>query len=116
MDAAAADSLPQVDQLPFQHAIAALPQPCNGAILLEVYHQLMDAIGVGDPNTSDSSGAYNLLMTRAWMMAVPRSQERFEKISINSLGFSGAMLVKKAEQLEQLKQIGPMTVLKAVGY
>ncbi|NJN24152.1 MAG: hypothetical protein HC810_06830 [Acaryochloridaceae cyanobacterium RL_2_7] len=48
------------------------------------------------------------------MMAVPRAQEQCEGISINSLGFAGALLVKDEDQLEQLKAIGPMNILKAV--
>lgn len=61
------------------------------------------------------SGAYNLLATRNWMMIVPRSQEKFEGISINSLGFAGGLLVKNSEQLHALKSYNPLTVLKQVG-
>jgi ATP adenylyltransferase len=48
------------------------------------------------------------------MMIVPRSQEKFEGISINSLGFGGTLLVKNSEQLQQLKSYHPLTVLKQV--
>jgi ATP adenylyltransferase len=59
--------------------------------------------------------AYNLLGTRNWLMAVPRRQDDYLGISVNSLGFAGSLLVKNQEQMAQLKAIGPMTLLKAVG-
>jgi ATP adenylyltransferase len=46
------------------------------------------------------------------MLLVPRSREFFEGISINSLGYAGALLVRNEEQLEVLKRCGPMTALK----
>jgi ATP adenylyltransferase len=58
--------------------------------------------------------AYNLLVTRTWMMIVPRSQESFESISVNSLGFAGTLLVRNADQLEQIKAAGPLNVISAV--
>ena len=57
---------------------------------------------------------YNLLATREWMLIVPRSQECFESISVNSLGFAGALLVRDRQQLQRLKDYRPMTILKSV--
>jgi ATP adenylyltransferase len=45
---------------------------------------------------------------------VPRSQECFEGISINALGFIGAFLVKDRQQLATLQKHGPMTALQHV--
>ncbi|HEY9876480.1 MAG TPA: hypothetical protein V6D12_23845, partial [Candidatus Obscuribacterales bacterium] len=64
--------------------------------------------------SNKQSTPYNLLATREWMLIVPRSQERFESISINSLGFAGAMLVRNEQQMQILKDYGPMTALKNV--
>ncbi|MEL6814886.1 MAG: phosphorylase [Cyanobacteria bacterium J06598_3] len=61
------------------------------------------------------TAAYNLLCTRSWMMVVPRSQEKHAEISVNSLGFAGSLLVRNLAALAQLKTIGPMTLLEAVG-
>jgi sulfate adenylyltransferase (ADP) / ATP adenylyltransferase len=62
--------------------------------------------------------AYNLLVTRKFMWMVPRSQECFEdknscvgKISVNSLGFAGCLLVRDLQQLEQVR-LSPMRVLE----
>jgi ATP adenylyltransferase len=48
------------------------------------------------------------------MLLVPRSREFFDAISINSLGFAGALLVRNEEQLERVRSCGPMTVLREV--
>lgn len=109
-----------IPQFPFINAIAACPDICStnpleiAPILLEKYQQLLTKMDL-DPQKSGKPAPYNLLMTRQWMMVIPRSQESYKNISINSLGFAGALLVRNAEQMEQLKQIGPLTFLQKVG-
>ncbi|MEH2269228.1 MAG: phosphorylase [Nostoc sp.] len=103
-------------KLPFIHAFAPLDpdwvqSPFVGAqATLEVYRTLRHAVGLD----ARQSGAYNLLATREWMLIVPRSQEHFQSISVNSLGFAGALLVRNAAEMEILKAQGPMTILKNV--
>jgi ATP adenylyltransferase len=48
------------------------------------------------------------------MLIVLRSHEEFESISVNSLGFAGALLVRNQQQMQLLKDYGPMTILKNV--
>jgi ATP adenylyltransferase len=109
-----------IPQFPFINAIAACPDICStnpleiAPILLEKYQQLLTKMDL-DPQQSGKPAPYNLLMTRQWMMIIPRSKESYKNISINSLGFAGALLVRNAEQMEQLKQIGPLTFLQKVG-
>ncbi|MEH2056062.1 MAG: phosphorylase [Nostoc sp.] len=103
-------------KLPFIHAFAPLnsnwvQSPLTGGqATLEVYLTLLNAVGLD----AKQCGAYNLLVTREWMLIVPRSQEHFQSISVNSLGFAGALLVKNAAEMEILKAQGPMTILKNV--
>lgn len=105
------DSNVTLPGLPFIHAFAPLNphwvrSPFAGAqATLQVYRTLLHSVG---------SGAYNLLATREWMLIVPRSQEHFQSISVNSLGFAGALLVRNAGEMEILKAQGPMTILKNV--
>lgn len=107
---------------PFVHAIARLDpnwvaSPDTAAcVTLEFYQNLLHAVGI-DTNGFKSNkqlGAYNLLATRQWMLIVPRSQESFESISVNSLGFAGSLFVRNDEQMQILKDYGPMTVLQQV--
>lgn len=105
-------------KLPFRHAIAQLEpisstKPFQAAQeALECYTSLLIAVGIDDEN--DPYQAYNLLVTRKWMMIVARSQESWQSISVNSLGFAGALLVRNQEQLNLLKEYGAMNLLKTV--
>ncbi|MGJ3247101.1 MAG: ATP adenylyltransferase family protein [Elainellaceae cyanobacterium] len=108
----------------FVHAVIPLDPAWSHTSSLEdvasglfmCYRNLLDAIGlrVDKTNPHQQSGAYNLLATRDWMLIVPRSQESFESISVNSLGFAGSLFVRDDEQKERLKAYGPMTVLHNV--
>ena len=49
------------------------------------------------------------------MMIVRRSQPKYESISVNSLGFAGALLVKNEEQMKILIELKPLTILEQVG-
>ncbi|OUL24983.1 phosphorylase [Nostoc sp. T09] len=106
--------------LPFTHAFAQLnpdwaESPLTAAqTTLELYHALLTAVGITAVNSNKQSGAYNFLATREWMLIVPRSQEEFAAISVNSLGFAGALLVRNQEQMQILKEHGPMNILKSV--
>ncbi|CAD5958109.1 Protein APA1 [Planktothrix agardhii] len=114
------NSIGIIPEFPFVHAIASfnpdwINQSSTAAIFtLELYLELLAKVGLSVGDQPFQSGAYNLLATRNWMMIIPRSQEKFEGISINSLGFGGTLLVKNSEQLQQLKSYHPLTVLKQV--
>ncbi|MEL0588903.1 MULTISPECIES: ATP adenylyltransferase family protein [Planktothrix] len=115
------NSIGIIPEFPFVHAIATFnPDWINhlseaAIFTLELYFELLAKVGLSVRDNPFQSGAYNLLATRNWMMIVPRSQEKFEGISINSLGFAGGLLVKNSEQLHALKSYNPLTVLKQVG-
>ncbi len=111
----------QLDTLPFAHAIAALnvgtgASPARAAaLMLDVYRRLLESIGVPWPDAGERfSKPYNLLITRRWMLAVPRTRECFESISCNALAFAGAWLVRDRHQLETLKRFGPRAALQRV--
>jgi ATP adenylyltransferase len=112
-----------IPDLPFVHAIAKfdsswINSPDEAAeITLNCYFNLQKAVGLLNDLEKISDrpqGAYNLLATREWMMVVPRSQEFFQGISINSLGFAGALLVRNQEQKQLLINTGPLNILTAV--
>lgn len=107
-----------VPELCFRHAFTALhpdwiksPEPA-GAETARRCEALLQALGLGSKGAGYS--AYNLLLTRRWMLAVPRAQEKFENISVNALGFAGALLVRNGEQLARIRKTGPMSVLRGV--
>ncbi|MCW5314321.1 phosphorylase [Nostoc sp. KVJ3] len=110
------DSNATLVKLPFVHAFAPLnphgmESPFTAAqATLEVYRSLLGAVSLD----AEQCGAYNMLATREWMLIVPRSHEHFQSISVNSLGFAGALLVRNTTEMEILKAQGPMTILKKV--
>ncbi|MDB9343443.1 DUF4922 domain-containing protein [Nodularia spumigena CS-586/05] len=114
------DSVTTVPELPFIHALAKLdPNWSNSpleaaAATLELYQSLLSAVGLEAVDDNRQSGAYNLLATREWMLIVPRSHEHFDSISVNSLGFAGALLVRNEQQMQIIKEQGPMTILQNV--
>lgn len=97
--------------LPFPHAACRLEDfaATGGSALLERFHALRGALGL-----TSWEAPYNLLATRHWMLLVPRTSERFQGIMINALGFSGGFLVRDRDDLEHLRQTGPMRVLQGV--
>ncbi len=109
-----------IPQLPFLHSlmgynISNWENPLEIAqTWLDCYQRLLEKVGLIQP-LSDQPNPYNLLMTREWMMVIPRSHDSYDNIAVNALGFAGALLVRNAEQMEQLKQIGPLTLLQKVG-
>ncbi|MEB3356230.1 MAG: phosphorylase [Synechococcales bacterium] len=120
VEAIAPDRSPAVltlPQLPFPHALVRLAVPqadptAAAQISLEHYQALLAAVGLTpEPESDRPPGAYNLLVTRDWMLLVPRSQESFDSISVNSLGFAGSMFVRDDAQMATLKQHGPLKIL-----
>jgi ATP adenylyltransferase len=105
--------------LPFRHVFSRLDpvtliSPRDIApVLLSRYQALLTAVGLQGEGTAQA-GPYNLLVTHEWMLLVPRSAEFFHGISINGLGFAGALLVRDEQQMRRLKELGPMTALKRV--
>ena len=111
------DSVGTIPDLPFKNAIARLdPQlasPLKAAqVTLECYYNLLRVLGLLGEN--GQVGAYNLLATPKWMLIVPRSQESFEAIAVNSLGFAGTLLVLNAQQMQLIKDIRPLNILTNV--
>lgn len=99
--------------LPFAGAAALLPpdlwhSETGGETLHAVAAELLGRCG-RDPA---APGSFNLLFTRAWMLAVPRRARRFRDVSMNSLGYAGAMIVKSRAGQHALKTLGPAAILR----
>lgn len=114
-----------VPAFPFLHAFARLDpdlitSPARAAVrTFEVYAEMLANVGMTVPpvnGTSLQSGPYCLLVTRQWMLLVPRSREYFEDISFNSLSFAGSLFVRNDLQFKRLESVGPMNALRAVAH
>lgn len=108
---------------PFPHAFRRLSpglfdDPAgSGPVLAALFLELLSAVGLRGLPEADGlrqSAPYNLLLTRNWMLLVPRSKEHFGEVSVNALGFAGSLFVRDAAQLAAVRAAGPVTVLQAV--
>jgi len=108
---------------PFSHVFAHFEEnnmvstPEAAMKTFELYSTMLEKLGLETPSVAilkRQSKPYCLLLTRQWMLLVPRSHEFIDSISINSLGFAGALLVRDSEQMDLIKKIAPMNVLKTV--
>jgi ATP adenylyltransferase len=106
--------------LPFVHAFkrfSSLPHVPNdmaAQALHHMYRLMLQQVGMNpftEREKTLQSGPYNLLFTRRWMLLVPRSKECFESISVNALGFAGALLARTPEEMDLIQKKGGMGVL-----
>lgn len=91
---------------------AAPAEQCN-----DLYKTMLSELGMSVPRgreTVKQSMPYCLLVTRQWMLLVPRSLEFYGEISVNSLGFAGCLLVRMPEHLENIRKTGPLELLRSV--
>jgi len=112
-----AGSIGTIPGLPFRHAFAHLNQAC-AASALDCYRTLLEATRLRAIEVNGElhqSAPYNVLVTRQWMLLVPRSSECAEGISVNALGFAGSFFVRDVAQMEVIRQLGPLTLLQHVG-
>jgi sulfate adenylyltransferase (ADP) / ATP adenylyltransferase len=119
-----------VPGMPFHHAFGWLDPnlmdrrppvsvPAAAAAAHGLYRGMLDALfpaaaDAGWKREQRQPGPYNLLVTRRWMLLVPRSGEQFASIPVNALGYAGSFFIWSDEQAEALLSHGPMTVLAAV--
>jgi ATP adenylyltransferase len=111
----------RVAGLPFAHAFQRfaphLPADPAAAAprLREHYAAALAQLALDTPlDAAGRIAPYNLLVTREWMLTVARSRERWGGVSVNALGFAGALLVRDRAGLEAVREAGPLAVLRAV--
>jgi ATP adenylyltransferase len=110
---------------PFRHAVMPLPETAwqgddpdararRAAEAMRLAYRALAArtgvrLAAGRP-----TDPYNLLVTRRWMLMVPRRRESFDGVSINALGFAGSILIRNKGQWEAVQRAGPIGVLRGV--
>jgi ATP adenylyltransferase len=122
LPAAPPDTPVTVPAFPFAHSFVRLgrgsvaPEPAaRGAFALYsamLRHADVEAAEPSRPQRQ--SRPYGFLVTREWMLLVPRSKECFQDIPLNSLAFAGSLFVRNEEQHARLQKAGPMNALRAV--
>lgn len=117
------NELGTVPGFPFLHSFVRLdPDLLNSPLdaaksTFKLYAAMLNSVGMPAPQANSltlQSRPYCFLVTRGWMLLVPRSREFFEDISLNSLAFAGSLFVRDERQLGKLKNFGPMKILASV--
>lgn len=112
-----------VPGLPFHHALTWLEpklfdQPSVAAATAHLaYREMLGALFAAESSPHGGRrqpGPYNLLVTRRWMLLVPRSAEKFASIPVNALGCAGSFFIWSDDQWDALRTHGPMAILAAV--
>ncbi len=110
------DGVGRVPGFAFPHACCLLRRPTPGELAAR-FRELLKRTGLdGSSARADEqqSGPYNLLFTRAWMLLVPRRCECFRGISVNALGYAGSLFVRHPAEIETVRELGPLTLLRRV--
>jgi sulfate adenylyltransferase (ADP) / ATP adenylyltransferase len=113
LEAARTDGIFRVPELAFAHAAAWLGDT-DAKQARATYLRLLDAIGVEPLDVAGvvhQSAPYNLLVTRRWMLAVPRSVSHVQGVPVNALGFAGSLFVRDDAQRDIVESRGPMQLL-----
>ncbi len=109
--------------LPFRNAFVPIhsdiPADPTAAtpLLHDLYEEMLGFVGIGELEVEGElrqSMPYNLLVTRRWMLLVPRRLEDHQGISINALGFAGSLFVRNEAEMAQVRALGPMAILQRV--
>jgi ATP adenylyltransferase len=99
-------------ELGYRHRIAKLDAGSD----LAVYRELVASYELDrEGGDGDRLAPYNLLMTRHWMLMVPRSSAATGPIEVNALGFAGTLAVRGDEDLALVREVGPLEILAGVG-
>jgi ATP adenylyltransferase len=125
MLAQAPEGMGMVPVFPFLHSFVRLGGDLTGAPLkaarksFELYRTMLSCVGMTAQQLTGAarqSVPYCLLVTRNWMLLVPRSREFFDDVSFNALAFAGSFFVRNERQLERLRTTGPLNALAAVSF
>ncbi len=109
-------------RLPYRHALApldaaAFQEGSAGPVLFATYARLLTESGVAHTPVSPGiiqEAPYNLLLTRQWMIIVPRlSAQAAMDIPINALGFAGIILLRDESQEQLVCSQGALSLLAA---
>jgi ATP adenylyltransferase len=112
------DEFFSLETLPYQHLISRLDEvkgdspEATAKMLVSKYKTLMQSMAQINLNRKYS---YNLIVTKNWMKIALRSAPSYVAISLNSLGFAGIFNVRSEFQVNQIKDLTPLTILQGVG-
>ena len=64
---------------------------------------------------ADSVRSHNVILTRRWMLSIPRGAQELDTVTANSAGMVRSVWLHSGAQLKRWKANGPATVLTYLG-
>jgi ATP adenylyltransferase len=95
--------------LSFQHVFHGLSENAEGAILFDIYTKLLDHLNIS------RGQAHNMILTKRWMLVIPRSKGRVEYMFANAAGMVGLIWCAYEPQYDLWLRYGPMRALREMG-
>ena len=103
-----------IETLPFAHRLYRLEAGAFEDVSAGTDHLLAavrDAYGMLQRGEDGELPGYNLLITREWLMVVPRRVETAAGVSLSALGFAGLIGLRSQDQFDDVAAFGPMAML-----
>lgn len=98
----------RIPEYHFQHLFHRLLNTKSSTVKL-AYDTLMNKLQVKE--------SYNMVLTENWMLIVARSRDiSLGRFDVNSLAYAGLIFIKKPEDFEFMKKVGPIEILKDGSY
>lgn len=104
-----------VDALPFMHGVRsvvdATPSDVHAAC-----EAILDGLEARLRGMWTRDDSYNLLLTKEYLMVIPRRAEFVESVGANAMGFAGSFFLGTQAEIDDLKRLGPSRVLQGLGF
>ncbi|TLD30005.1 putative phosphorylase [Venturia nashicola] len=112
------DSSKDFPKLPYKYFsidFADKAQPSK-ELLHKMYQNLLNQCEGLLPGKQGESVPHDVILTKNWMMVIPRSKRNFEGSSdVNAAGMLGMIWLKYDEEVDKWKELGPARVLRQLG-
>lgn len=113
------DELPEKDVPSCVYFIERFRDLPNGRIdsshqLIESYRRLLQQTTEA-LNITEAPYPHNLVLTKRWMVMIPRREKVYEGLTANAPGMVGSVYVQSESDLDKWKQAGPANVLAGLG-
>ena len=105
-----------VDRLPFLHGIIKITMNEGGDMLKHGYEAILDDLEMQVRDSWSRTDSYNMIMTKEYMMIVPRRAEYIGSVGCNSMGFAGSFFLATQQEIDDVKTYGPTHVLSHLGF
>ncbi|ODV90527.1 hypothetical protein CANCADRAFT_16256, partial [Tortispora caseinolytica NRRL Y-17796] len=104
-------------EIPYAHFLVPLSGTEDESELAMKFSQLLARV-LTILRRAEAPISFNFAMTTEWMAMVPRTQEVYSdgdvSMSINTTGFMGFLLARTQQEVDYIKAVGPLSILKAL--